>query len=1013
MDINDDTILISKIHMLLYQSEHHHHHHHHHHPSEQKKNHGGSTGDCSCNPNDIPSACTETPPSLLPPTPSSQHHHEQHLQKGGMLHYYYEEQLVALLLITRIRNDDIFVRMMETIAAPLPPPTAFSNNNCILLLQQWMYDPNQEPTQHHRWIVDRGQRNSGNTDETHHSDSMQYLYVRLITQLLHRWLLIRSVSPLLPSETTIPVTEMVDTPLQEQVLHSIMYHLVQFTFSTTIESSSPPPPPLSNTVSPNVQENGIVTLPLPPSLFVLLQLEVLACLHAYLQYCCCCCMAHRSTATTTTTTTLAKDLLSSIDTLIEPIWKSSMAVFHSNGNDQHTVAGTSSSATAACTTSNPSSTSHTNSHADGTMMIQTMYTLLNQTSTINDDDINHHTVEDDIGMLSSSSSLTIQEQILQFLQEYVVCYMEIQQECLGRHDDDTAVTSNIPCHSSICPIPSFVRTMLLSWIQPVKTPPIGNKDIRWYKVMSAQFLCTIFQTYMIHWKNYTKSNTPLLILLKENGIAVSDIIQLLLSCIVTIEQDNDITTTNSSSNKNMQQCIVSLRTNAWTCVWHMIVLYGFNSLLQISSSIGVNIATAQQQQQESSDTSSTDSTLGKLSRYGVAKQLCAIIRLAAGEYKIQLTMIVENESTTQPAPLLLTSLCGSTTTRHGEDTTNTANSMDHCRTTKPASIKQLSILQSSAEIIIATIACMAQLADDDMDADSKCNIVPNNSNDDDDGCMEGTEQHSLLKRLSTDALVHIQHSIQEAHVITVQYLLYTGSSHQRRDSSTDGTIHRPVICIFASLLSELDIFPIPQLNEQRCSSSSSAKNITTTTSTSQQLLALHIALKYAISEIYKDDIEILRLLVSCLMKVLAAAEGEVTCTNLLVENKVIGDTLVSFVDVYFRCIDTGNVNHLSSMLDVCEFIELSIHMEEQCGVIDASSKRRYQTLIIDFAQQQLQRYENVSASTSTITLPVKPSVEMIQVLQKMFHCYIALQGDTTPSVLHSSILQQILDLIPG
>jgi hypothetical protein len=877
-----------------------------------------------------------------------------------------------------------------------------------------MYDPNQEPTQHQRWIVDRGQSNSGSTDETNHSDSMQYLYVRLITQLLHRWLLIRSVSPLLPSETTIPVTEMVDTLLHEKILHSIMYHLVQFTFTTTIESSSPP---LSSTVSPNVQENGIASLPLPQSLFVLLQLEVLACLHVYLQYCCCCCcMARRSTVTATT---LAKDLLSSIDTLIEPIWKSSMAVFHANVDDQHNVAGTSSSATAACTTSNPSSTSHTNSHADGTMMIQTMYTLLNQTSTIDDDDINHYTVEDDIGMLSSSSSFTIQEQILQFLQEYVVCYMEIQQQqCLGRHDDDTTVTSTLPCHSSICPIPSFVRTMLLSWIQPVKTLSIGNKDIRWYKVMTAQFLCAIFQTYMIHWKNYTKSNTPLLILLKENGIAVSDIIQLLLSCIVTIEQDNDMATTNSRSNKNMQQCIVSLRTNAWTCVWHMIVLYGFNSLLllQISSSTGANVATAQQQ--EPPDRSSTDSTLGTLSRYGVAKQLCAIIRLAAGEYKIQLTRIVENESTTSPTPLLLTSLCASTTTRHGEDTTNTANSTDHCRTTKPASIQQLSILQSSAEIIIATIACMAQLADDDdMDADSKYNIVPNNSNVDDDGCMEGTEQHSFLKRLSTDARVHIQHSIQEAHVVTVQYLLYIGSSHHCRDSSTDDTIHRPVIRIFASLLSELDIFPVTQLNGQRwisssSSSSSSAKNITAITSTSQQLLALHIALKYAISEIYKDDFEILRLLVLCLMKVLAAAEGDAMCTNLLVENKVIGDTLLSFVGVYFRCIDTGNVNHLSSMLDVCEIIELSIHMEEQCGVIDLSSKHRYQTLIIDFAQQQLQHYENVSASTSTITLPVKPSIEMIQVLQKMFHCYITLQGDTTPSVLHSSVLQQILDFIP-
>jgi hypothetical protein len=147
-------------------------------------------------------------------------------------------------------------------------------------------------------------------------------------------------------------------------------------------------------------------------------------------------------------------------------------------------------------------------------------------------------------------------------------------------------------------------------------------------------------------------------------------------------------------------------------------------------------------------------------------------------------------------------------------------------------------------------------------------------------------------------------------------------------------------------------------------------------------------------------------------KVLTAAKGDAMCTNLLFENKVFGYALASFIGVYFRCIDTGNVNHLSSALNVCEIIELSIHMEEQCGVIDASSKHRYQTLILDFAQHQVQHYENVSASKSTITL-LKPSMEMIQVLQKMFHCCITLQGDTTPSVLHSSILQQILDLIPG
>jgi hypothetical protein len=38
--------------------------------------------------------------------------------------------------------------------------------------------------------------------------------------------------------------------------------------------------------------------------------------------------------------------------------------------------------------------------------------------------------------------------------------------------------------------------------------------------------------------------------------------------------------------------------------------------------------------------------------------------------------------------------------------------------------------------------------------------------------MKDTEQRSLLKSLSTDALLHILRSIQQAHIVSVQYLLH-------------------------------------------------------------------------------------------------------------------------------------------------------------------------------------------------------------------------------------------------
>jgi hypothetical protein len=74
---------------------------------------------------------------------------------------------------------------------------------------------------------------------------------------------------------------------------------------------------------------------------------------------------------------------------------------------------------------------------------------------------------------------------------------------------------------------------------------------------------------------------------------------------------------------------------------------------------------------------------------------------------------------------------------------------------------------------------------------------------------------------------------------------------------------------------------------------------------------------------------ILRLLVFCLITVVAATEGDVICMNLLVENKIIGITSSNVPWRIFSLYLYFNVNHLSSMLDVCEIIELSIHMEEQ------------------------------------------------------------------------------------
>jgi hypothetical protein len=88
---------------------------------------------------------------------------------------------------------------------------------------------------------------------------------------------------------------------------------------------------------------------------------------------------------------------------------------------------------------------------------------------------------------------------------------------------------------------------------------------------------------------------------------------------------------------------------------------------------------------------------------------------------------------------------------------------------------------------------VAQLADDDdMDADGNYNNIRSNSNDDDKGCMEVTEQHSFFRYLSTDALEFIFNTRYRKHIL-FRYRVYSESDPHIKVEivvGTDDTIHR-------------------------------------------------------------------------------------------------------------------------------------------------------------------------------------------------------------------------------
>jgi hypothetical protein len=194
--------------------------------------------------------------------------------------------------------------------------------------------------------------------------------------------------------------------------------------------------------------------------------------------------------------------------------------------------------------------------------------------------------------------------------------------------------------------------------------------------------------------------------LAEDTTLAKDLTRLILTCVVS----------NEGSDR--------LRSSAWSTSATLVQSCGWEWLLGAAA------------------TTQSQDDAAKKSGLGHAASLCTFVRLAIGEWKIQLGLLVA----------------------------------ETCTSSTPSE-ERLLLVQACAQVIVQAVQFVVQLADRmDQAADDETESLP----------------------LSGDALIHLRQSLDEALNLAVQYL---GLAEQRV-LSVDG----PVVRVLGTLLTEFDVF---------------------------------------------------------------------------------------------------------------------------------------------------------------------------------------------------------------
>jgi hypothetical protein len=365
-------------------------------------------------------------------------------------------------------------------------------------------------------------------------------------------------------------------------------------------------------------------------------------------------------------------------------------------------------------------------------------------------------------------------------------------------------------------------------------------------------------------------------------------------------------------------------------------------------------------------------------RYGKYKHLCTLIRLAAGEWKIQLTLYIDSNNKQQQSkyPTDKSSNCKQPSEPMKQF--NMKNNDNH-QMSSSSSPFDVTIIESISEILIATVAYLVQLVEQ--------------TNYDDDRDVDTTDNR--VQCILSVVILHLRHSLLEAHTVAIQYIQLIDSMK----GSSINRIDRYVIRVFTSLTCEIFSFHTNIYDNNQ----SIQKDHIDIPSVKQQLHALYITFdrctKADINGIY---VETLHLVASCILNVLASADGDTIYISIIQDHCIVGDTLVLFLDKYIHCMDNlPNIDQSEQIDSLCEIIELTVRIHEQCSM-NESYKRRYQILLVYSMQRRLETLSSLSTTS--------PAIDVVTPLRRMVDCYISLQGSLAPNVTHINIIQQILQL---
>jgi len=411
-------------------------------------------------------------------------------------------------------------------------------------------------------------------------------------------------------------------------------------------------------------------------------------------------------------------------------------------------------------------------------------------------------------------------------------------------------------------LPSVWRPLLSQWLQRSSSTPASakptssssstkeyNRYAAQLREKQAEVLLLILQTYCAAQQQQPTDNATILWTNDDdtNNMA-ADVTQLILACVVSVDPQQD-----------------ELRVLAWMTV----------TTLVRSSSTAWEWLFSQRQQS--------------------SNKLGALVRLAAGEWKIQLATLL-NQTDEDGAGAGASS-----------KTTGIYNGDD--------SSPSFLLVEVCAQFLLLTVDYLLQLSDrmDDDSDDNTANIP------------------------SGDVILHVRKSLDEALNSAVQYL----GLMKVRIPAVDSAVVR----VLAKLLTEFDVFA-PAPVALRMQQQQPPKDGDDGSPECAALQGLHVAMEIATNTTMNDDdgLHLSDCLLPSIAAVLASAEGEPSRVSLLKEYGLLGDHLYNFLERFWQ---SDGASDAVSVSWACQVSELWVSVDRICET------SRIQAVLVKCLQRML------------------------------------------------------------